>query len=179
MKRFWKALSLAVYYALATHLPTQPMPGYQLGYFLRRILIRQIAEQCGDGVVVKQHCYIGSGTGLRIGHRTQLGHNARIDQYVILGDDVVMGPDVVIMTNRHAFEQLDVPINRQGNLPPKPVVVGNDVWIGTRVIILPGVTIGDKAVIGAGSVVTKDIPEAAVVAGCPAQVIRLRGARLP
>jgi maltose O-acetyltransferase len=89
-----------------------------------------------------------------------------------------MGPDVVIMTNTHAFERLDIPINQQGNLPLKPVVIGDDVWIGTRVVILPGINVGDKAVIGANSVVTKDVPSGAIVAGSPARNIRMRGERL-
>jgi maltose O-acetyltransferase len=177
MKKLLKPLALLMYYGLATHLPTQPMPGYQLGYWLRRQLLPWIAESCGYGIVVKQHCYIGSGTGLRIGHRSQLGHNARIDQHVHIGDDVVMGPDIVIMTNAHAFEDPDIPINQQGHLGNRPVTIGNDVWIGTRVIIMPGVTIGDHAVIGAGSVVTKNIPAYGIVAGNPARVLRLRGDR--
>ena len=124
---------------------------------------------------MKQNCYVGQGNGLRIGHRSQLGHNARIDQHVTIGDDVVMGPDVVIMTNHHAFENLDMPINQQGKLSIKPVVIGNDVWIGTRAIIMPGVYIGDQAVVGAGSVVTRDVPMKAIVGGNPARVIRTRG----
>lgn len=170
-----KRLALFAYYSLATHLPTQPMPGYQLGYILRRWLVRHIAEACGRDVIVKQHAYIGSGTGLRIGDRAQVGHNARIGQYVTLGDDLVMGPDVVIMANAHAFDDLSIPINRQGALPIRPVVIGKDVWIGTRAIVLPGVNIGDQAVIAAGAVVTKDVPPRAIVGGNPARLIRYRG----
>ena len=124
---------------------------------------------------MKQNCYVGQGNGLRIGHRSQLGHNARIDQHVTIGDDVVMGPDVVIMTNHHAFDNLDLSINQQGKLPIKPVVIGNDVWIGTRAIIMPGVNIGDQAVVGAGSVVTGDVPARSIVGGAPARFIRMRG----
>ncbi len=163
------------YYGVATHFPTQPMPGYKTGYRFRRILLNHIAESCGEDIIVKQHAYIGSGTGLRIGNRSQLGHNLRLGQYVTIGDDVVMGPDIVIMANAHAFDSLDIPVNQQGALPVRPVVIGNDVWIGTRAIILPGVRIGNQAVIGAGSVVTKDVPERAIVGGNPARIIRYRG----
>jgi acetyltransferase-like isoleucine patch superfamily enzyme len=90
-----------------------------------------------------------------------------------------MGPDVVMMSSSHAFEHLDVPVNQQGSLPRQRITIGNDVWIGTRSIVLPGVTIGDKAVIGAGSVVTKDVPAYAIVAGNPAKIIRYKGDRLP
>lgn len=178
MKRIIKNICLILYYAIATHLPTQPVPGWQIGYAFRRLLIKHIAESCGDGVIVKTNCYFGRANKLRVGHRSQLGMNARIHPEVTIGDDLVMGPDVVILTVVHGFERLDVPINLQDYPSNRPVVIGNDVWIGTRVIILPGVTIGDQAVVGAGSVVTKDVPPRAIVAGNPAKVIRMRGERL-
>lgn len=178
LKRVIKFFALLIYYGVASHFPTQPVPGYRLGYFLRKHLVKIIAESTGKDIIVKQHARIGSGQGLVIGDRAQLGHNSRIGQYVTLGDDVVMGPDVIIMANAHAFEDPDIPINKQGALPIEPVTIGKDVWIGTRVIILPGVTIGDHAIIGAGAVVTKNIPEKAIAGGNPAKVIRYRGERL-
>lgn len=177
MKRVIKTLCLFLYYAIGIHFPTQPIPSYRFGYWFRGILLKGIADFCGKGVIVKHRCYLGAGTGFRVGERSQLGENARIDQNVTLGNDVVMGPDVVIMTNAHAFEDLDTPINRQGALPIRPVVIGNDVWLGTRVIVMPGVTIGDHAVIGAGSIVTKDVPPKAVMVGNPARILRYRGER--
>lgn len=178
MKGLLKPLCLFLFYTLGRCFPMQPMPFYQEGYWLRAALLKVIAESCGKDVIVKSNCYIGGGVGLKVGDRSQLGENARIGRNVTLGRDVVMGPDVVIMTNAHAFERLDVPVNQQGSLPEQPVVIGNDVWIATRVIIMPGVTIGDQAVIGAGSIVTKDIPPKAVAVGNPAKVIRYRGDRL-
>ena len=174
-----KQLALFAYYAAAIRLPTQPVPGWRLGYRLRRILIRAIAEECGSGVIVKQNAYVGSGRGLRIGRDSQLGANSRIGPFTVIGDNVVMGPDVVIMTTSHAFEDPAKPIRLQGELPVKPVRIGDDVWIGTRVVILPGVTLGNGCVIGAGSVVTRDIPPFAIAAGNPARVLRRRGDRVP
>ena len=69
---------------------------------------------------------------------------------------------------------LDVPIMLQGGIERKLVVIGNDVWIGTRVIIMPGVHIGNHVIIGANSVVTHDIPDYSVAAGSPARVVRKR-----
>jgi acetyltransferase-like isoleucine patch superfamily enzyme len=170
-----RTIALSIYYLLARHLPTPPVPGWRLGYILRRILVRRIFKQCGDGVLIKKNAYFGSGVDIQIGDRSQIGHNARVDHDTIIGNDVIMGPDVVILSSSHAFEDKNIPINMQGAVAKRPVNIGNDVWIGTRVIILPGVNIGNGAVIGAGSVVTKDIPSYAIAAGVPTIVLRYRG----
>ena len=86
----------------------------------------------------------------------------------------MMGTDVVVITRNHSFERTDIPMMDQGFEEERPVVIGNDVWIGDRVIILPGVHVGDGAVLAAGAVVTKDVPEYAIVGGTPAKVIRMR-----
>ena len=94
---------------------------------------------------------------------------------LIIGNDVMMGPEVVILTYSHKFDRLDIPMNDQGSYVD-PVMIGNDVWIGTRSIILPGVKIGNGVLIGAGAVVTKDVPDYAIVGGVPAKIIRYRKA---
>ena len=86
----------------------------------------------------------------------------------------MMGPEVVIYTSGHTFDSIDVPMMDQGDTAERPVTIGNDVWLGRRVIIMPGVNIGDGCVIGAGAVVTKDIPAYSVAAGVPAKVIKSR-----
>ncbi|MBN2181654.1 MAG: hypothetical protein JW715_07050 [Sedimentisphaerales bacterium] len=86
----------------------------------------------------------------------------------------MMGPEVIILTVSHKYDRTDIPMRRQGHNPPEPVTIGDDVWIGTRAIIMPGISIGDGAIIGAAAVVTKDVPAYAVVCGNPAQVIKYR-----
>jgi maltose O-acetyltransferase len=178
MRHVIRQICLLVYYAFAQHFPTQPVPTWRFGYFLRRTLVKRIFKRCGEGVIVKKKAYFGSGSHIEIGDRSQIGANSRIDHDVILGNDVVMGPDVVIMSNAHEFEDPTVPINLQGAKERKPVVIGNDVWLGTRVIVMPGVRIGDGAVIGSGAVVTKDVPPLAIMVGGAARLLRYRGERL-
>lgn len=87
---------------------------------------------------------------------------------VTIGDRVLLGPAVQIYTATHP---LDAAVRASGIEGGKPVTIGNDVWIGGGAIVLPGVKIGDRAVIGAGSVVTRDVPADVVVAGNPARVL--------
>jgi maltose O-acetyltransferase len=175
-----RKLWLLIYYGIAWHFPTPPMGGVYVRaiYALRQFLVKRIFLSCGEEVMVKQHAYFGNGRTLALGNRAQIGVNAKIEHYVTIEDDVVMGPDVVIMTNSHNFEDLTLPINQQGSPGIKAVRIGRDAWIGTRVVILPGVEIGEGSVIGAGSIVTKSIPPYSVAVGNPAKVIRKRGDRL-
>jgi maltose O-acetyltransferase len=152
------------------------MLGWRFAYWVRMKLVSRIFFRCGKDVIIKSRAYFGNGEHVTIGDRSQLGKNMRAESDLQLGDDVVMGPDVVIMSSSHAFDSVDLPVNQQGGRPRRPVTIGNDVWIGTRVIILPGIQIGNHAIIGAGSVVTKNVPPLAIVAGNPAKVIRFRGA---
>jgi len=85
-----------------------------------------------------------------------------------------MGPSVKIITRNHIFRDKTVPIRIQGETE-LPVVIGNDVWIGANVVILPGVTVGNGAIIAAGAVVNKNIPEFTIVGGVPAKGIGMRG----
>lgn len=95
------------------------------------------------------------------------------DAEVIIGSNVAIGPMVLLQGANHRFDRLDVPITEQGHIPSF-VRIADDVWIGARVTILPGVTVHTGAVIGAGAVVGKDVPPYAVVVGVPAKVIRYR-----
>ena len=130
------------------------------------------------------------GEGTKISHqvevkgsnRISIGSNSHITDHVILngkggikiGDDVLIGYQSIIMTSMRNFNNRTVPVRLQGS-QLKPVEIGNDVWIGARVMILPGVKIGNGAVIGSGAVVTKDVPDFNIVAGVPAKVVGVRG----
>ena len=86
----------------------------------------------------------------------------------------MMGPEVYIYTQNHDFKRTDITMDKQGWSAEKPVVIEDDVWIGSRVTILPGVTIGEGSIIGASSVVTKSCPPYSIVVGNLAVVVKSR-----
>lgn len=88
----------------------------------------------------------------------------------------MMGPDVLIISRHqnHRFDDLSRPMRLQGYAESAPVVIEDDVWLGARVIVLPGIRIGRGAVVGAGAIVTKDVPPYAVCVGNPARIVRYR-----
>lgn len=119
---------------------------------------------------------IGGGGVLRVGSRTTINEDAIIGctDSITIGADCMLAPRVYLLDVDHEFSSLDVPISSQG-YRTSPVVIGDDVWIGAYAVILKGVRIGKGAVVAAHSVVTKDVPEYAVVGGVPARVIAERG----
>ena len=90
-----------------------------------------------------------------------------------IGRYSAIGPHSAIMTYKHLFDDVSIPIKFQ-DLELKKVKIGEGVWLGAHVVVMPGVTIGDNSVVGAGAVVTKDIPSYSIAAGVPAKVIKKR-----
>ena len=109
-----------------------------------------------------------------LGNNSQIGPFCEIRGGVTIGDNVMMAPEVVFYTSNHCHQSTEVPMLQQGYTPIKPIYVEDDVWIGRRVIVLPGVTIGKGSIIGAGAVVAKDIPPYSVAVGNPAVVVKSR-----
>ena len=107
-----------------------------------------------------------------------LGKNLTIHNCILTIDDyLMMGEDVMIIGGGHCFDDLEIPMGIQGSKGKTKLHIAGDVWIGARVIVLPGCSrIGHGAIIGAGAVVTKDVPDYAIVGGNPAEIIRFRTA---
>lgn len=134
-------------------------------------VLRDILGAAGPGLHVNQPFRCDYGVNIRVGSNFFANFNLTIldEAPVTFGDNVFVGPNVSIYTACHPLDPDERRTRREWALP---VTVGNDVWIGGSATILPGVTIGDGAVIGAGSVVTRDVAPRTVVAGNPARVIR-------
>lgn len=114
---------------------------------------------------------------LELGNDIWIGRNCKISASggLIIKDGTIISHNVEIWTRNHRYEAEDLrSIPYDAEFINKPVIISENVWIGSRVIIVPGIKIGEGAVIGAGSVVTKDVPECAVVGGNPAKVLKYR-----
>lgn len=137
----------------------------------RNELLRQILGQADDDTFINQPFYCDYGQHIRVGKRffANFCFTVLDEALVTIGDDCFVGPNVSIYTACHSTD----PKERNTRLEwAEPVTIGNSVWIGGSVTILPGVSIGDNCTIGAGSVVTRDIPANSVAVGNPAKVIR-------
>lgn len=121
---------------------------------------------------------IGAGGSVTIGDDTHIQAGCNLKGFLgslIIGRNVQLAPRCGFSPYEHNIDDPDTPIQKQGIRSKGPIVLDDDVWLGLNVSVLEGVHIGRGAVIGAGSVVTRDIPELAIAVGVPAQVIRLRG----
>ena len=170
-----KKVFLCIYYGVVKHLPRNETRfiGSSIKA-LRRGVCRQIFNHSGKNINVNSGAYFGNGLKLKIGNDSSIGQNCQIANDVTIGCDVMMAPEVIIFSIGHQTSDTSTPMRLQGNAPARPVVIGDDVWIGQRAIILPGVTIGSGSIIGSGAVVTKDIAPFSVVGGNPARVIKSR-----
>jgi len=147
-------------------LPLHRHPGGKMSNFLRccftKGIVKKIGKNCiiEKGAEIMENCVLGDNTGI--------GPNSTIGPCTTFKGHSMMGPNVHIYTTGHNYSQ---ELHRfEGVTKPNPVIVGENVWIGYGVTILPGVTIGDHVIVGAGSVVTKDIPSGVVAAGNPCVV---------
>lgn len=140
---------------------------------VRCALLREQLGAVGEGAVIRPPFHCDYGSNIRLGQGVFLNYNCVILDVaeVSIGDGTQIGPAVQIYAADHPR---DPQARAQGLESARPVRIGRNVWIGGGAIILPGVTIGDDAVVGAGSVVTRDVPAGATVVGNPARGVTVR-----
>lgn len=171
VKKIW----LLFYYLIAKNLPDSYLP--IVGHISNRIRIvtcRHIFKKLGKVDVIQKGVHFGTGEEIEIGDHSGIGKNALIPHNIKIGDYVMIAQDLFVVANNHNFERTDIPMLLQGSPGFEQVTIDNDVWIGTRVIINPGIHISSGCIIGAGSVVTRDTESYSIVGGVPAKLIRKR-----
>lgn len=160
------------YWVIAKNLPSSRNAANGLCERIRALCVGGYIDKCGHDVNIQSNAIIAK--RVSIGDYSGVGERSLVQGNVRIGKHVMMGPEVYIYTQNHRFDQLDITMDSQGFGEEKPVIIEDDVWIGSRVTILPGVTVGTGSVIGASSVVTKDVPPYSVVGGNPAKILKTR-----
>lgn len=166
-----RKLLYLIYVLLFKNTPEDYRP-YAMGFpWVRSFLVSHYLQSCGKKLRVKKGGEISLNAS--VGDYSEIGTRALIQSNVTMGSYVIMGPDVKIYSRNHNYDSLEIPIAQQGKKYFK-TTIGDDVWIGANAIIMAGVHVGSHAIIAAGAVVTKDVPDYAIVGGVPAKVIKVR-----
>jgi len=150
---------------------------FNFNYLMNRLALRFLGVKFGNNLKTFAITTIENPSGISIGNNVWISKNVALyaSRGITIGNDVIIAKDVSIISGDHDFAKRNANINRQGmKRAGRPILIGDDVWIGEKAIILKEVDVGRGSVIGAGAVVTKDIPEYSVVAGNPAVVIKQR-----
>lgn len=136
---------------------------------VRELLSELTGTPIDESVTVFPPFYSDFGKNISLGRRIFINSGCKFQDQggVFIGDDCLVGHNTVLATLNH-----DIAPSRRADMHPAPIVIGRNVWLGANVTVLPGVTIGDNAVVAAAAVVTKDVPADSVVVGSPARVVR-------
>ena len=140
---------------------------------LRRILAKRIFKRCGDDVVIHHNVLFNSGRNIELGDGVFLNRDVMLDDRaeLTIGDHAMIAAGVVIETHGHVYDDFSVPFPHSGRTFA-PVRVGSNSLLGYKVAVMAGVTIGDRCIVAANSVVTRDVPDQTIVGGVPAKVIK-------
>lgn len=136
---------------------------------LRALFSQLIGQPVDESFALFPPFYTDCGKNIHIGKHVFINMGCKFQDQggIFIGDGTLIGHNVVLATLNHAKSPMD-----RGTMIPAPIHIGKRVWIGSNATILPGVTIGDGAIVAAGAVVTKDVPENTIVSGIPAKVMR-------
>lgn len=168
-----KKIYLVIYYSIIKNLPDNYFPLGKFYNYIRVSILRKIIA-IGYNTVIQSGFKFGLKEVLIIGNNCEINENVYI-QAAIIGDYVLIAQNVSLLAVTHNFSKKDIPIIKQGFSKVQPVIIEDDVWIGRNVVILPGIRLGRGSIVGAGSVVTKNVPAYKIVGGTPARIISERG----
>ena len=168
-----KNIYLVLYYLLINKIPNSTFPGGVIFNKIRRFFVKKIIKM-GSNNTFQRNVYFGNGDNVVIGNNCQINDNIRLDN-VKIGDYVMIARDCIFLGKGHEFNDINRPMNEQGINVSRQTIVENDVWIGLRVIIMPGVVIKSGSVIAAGSLIANTTVKNGVYGGVPAKLIKIRG----
>ncbi len=168
-----KALGALLYYVLTSKLPRSYLPLGRLGSGARVLSLRLMGAKLGSNVTIEPGVYVGAGQDIVLGDDVQINEGCRL-RNVRMGNHIMVAPEVAILNLGHNTDRTDIPMISQGTRVYPPTVIDDDVWIGMRALIMPGIHIGQGAIVAAGSVVVKNVEPYAVVGGNPARLIKRR-----
>lgn len=171
-KRIVSTFCYVLYNYFARYLPKSNAKISLCSKQIRRGLAKGFCSKIGKNVNIERNAIFSK--NIHLGDNSGIGIECVLQGSIYIGKDVMMGPQVWIYTRNHRHNDIERPMIEQGFEEEKPVTIDDDVWIGSRVTILPGVHIGKGSIIGTGSVVTKDVPDYTIVAGNPAKVVKNR-----
>ncbi len=174
MRTILRVAAYAFYYGVAYRLPENHWAGGWLWNAIRVACARPLLRECGKNIHIDRRVNFGVGSKLSLKDHSGLGPNCRIIGDVTFGEYVATGFGVVITAYGRNLSRTDIPMVQQHVGFDVPVVVGRDCVLFAQSVILPGVTIGEGCIVGAGAVVAKDVPAYAVVGGNPARVVKWR-----
>lgn len=142
---------------------------YQTPEEIRELFSKLIGRQVDDTFAMFPPFYTDCGKNISVGKNVFINSGCRFQDQggIVIGDGVLIGHNVVLATINH-----DIDPNKRSMIHPSPILIGNNVWIGANATVLPGVTIGDGAIIAAGAVVYRDVSANTVVGGVPARLIK-------
>lgn len=170
-----KLVSLLGYYCFARYLPSSynPVVG-KLCNKIRIVCVRHAFKRCGKISTMDRMAYFGTGADIEIGDFSGIGERCIVPKNTVIGKYVMMAPEVYIIGNNHITADVNTPMCFQGKTDDRVTIIEDDVWLGARVMIMPGRRVGKGSVLAAGAVVTKDVPPFCIFGGNPAKVIRRR-----
>jgi len=167
-----KKIRLILYYALISRLPNSWWPGGRLYNRLRTASLRGIIS-IGHNTKIQRSVYVGNGNHIEIGDNCLINESVRLDN-VSIGNNVMIARESIVLGKMHESANPGIPMTSQGVKDVEKTHIEDDVWLGLRVIVMPGVRIRTGCIIAAGGVVTKDTEPYGIYGGVPAKLIKKR-----